>query len=276
MGLFTFIESNITHTSRNRLSKFQQLMLAVVKLRLNLTIQDLSYRFRISIATASQTFLNMTDILFIRLKPLVCWPDREDLRKTTPMCFQANFGTTVAIILDCFEIFIDRPSNLMAHAQKTWSSYKHHNTAKYMIGIAPQGVISYISNGWGGRVSDKFITEHCGILNKLLPGDIVLADRGFDVQDSVGMMCAKVVTPAFTKGKKQLSQLEVESMRKIANVHIHVEHVIGCVRQKYSILQGTQPLDYLIHHEKDCPPLNKIVTICCGLTNLCDSVVPFE
>ena len=193
------------------------------------------------------------------------------------MCFRTNFGTTVAIILDCFEIFIDRPSNLMARVQ-TWSSYKHHNTAKYLIGITPQGVISYISYGWGGRVSDKFITEHCGILNKLLPGDVVLADRGFDTQDSVGMMCAKVVIPAFTKGKKQLSPLEVESTRKIANVRIHVERVIGCVRQKYSILQGIQPLDYLLplSHEKDCPTLDKIVMICCGLTNLCESVIPFE
>ena len=27
-------------------------------------------------------------------------------------------------------------------------------------------------------MSDKFLTEHCGILDKLLPGDVVLADRG--------------------------------------------------------------------------------------------------
>ena len=80
----------------------------------------------------------------------------------------------------------------MAHAQ-TWLLYKHHNTAKYLIGISPQGIISYISNGCrGGCVGDKYITEHYGILSKLLPGDLVIADRGFDVQDSVGMVCAKV------------------------------------------------------------------------------------
>ena len=79
MGLFSFLESNISHTSRNRLSKFQQLLLTLIKLRLNLTIQDIAYRFRISVATASRTFLNIIDVLFIRLKPLVCWPDRDDL-----------------------------------------------------------------------------------------------------------------------------------------------------------------------------------------------------
>ena len=54
-------------------------------------------------------------------------------------------------------------------------------------------------------MSDKHLTENCGILTKLLPGDTVLADRGFDIQESVGLMCAEVKIPAFTRGKTQLS-----------------------------------------------------------------------
>ena len=71
-----------------------------------------------------------------------------------------------------------------------------------------------------GRKSDKFLTEHCGILNYLLPADIVLADRGFDIADSVGMQQAHLHIPAFTRGKSQLSALEVERV-----VRIHVEQV---------------------------------------------------
>lgn len=84
----------------------------------------------------------------------------------------------------------------------TWSNYKHHNTLKCLIGITPQGSISFISRAWGGRVSDKYLTEHCNILRKLLPGDIVLADRGFDIADSVALQQAKLHIPAFTRGKK--------------------------------------------------------------------------
>jgi len=192
-----------------------------------------------------------------------------------PMEFRKSFGLKVAIIIDCFEIFIERPSNLLARAE-TWSSYKHHNTIKYLIGITPQGAVSFLSKGWGGRVSDKKITEKCGPLSKLLPGDVVLADRGFDISDSVGLMCAEVKIPAFTQGRSQLSPLEVESTRKIASVRIHVERVIGLVRNKYTILQDTLPIDFLQSNAGKDPLVDEIVTVCCSLTNLCESVVPFN
>ena len=54
---------------------------------------------------------------------------------------------------------------------------------------------------WGGQVSDKHLTEHNGLLEKLLPGDIMLVDLGFDIGDSVSVMQAKLHILAFTKGK---------------------------------------------------------------------------
>ncbi|XP_065885888.1 uncharacterized protein [Dysidea avara] len=212
----------------------------------------------------------------IRLQKLIVWPDRDSLRKTMPKCFQTAFGKSVAIIIDCFEVFIERPSNLEARAV-TWSNYKHKNTAKILLGIVPQGVVAFVSDAWGGRVSDKYLTEHCGLLSKLLPGDIVLADRGFDIAESVGVMQARLHIPAFTKGKDQLSALEVEQTRSIANVRIHVERVIGLVRQKYSILQSTIPIHFVkCRHGEDIPLIDRIVRVSCALTNICNSVVPFD
>ena len=51
-------------------------------------------------------------------------------------------------------------------------------------------------------MSDVHITETCGILEYLQPEDVILADRGFNIHDSVSLYCAKVKLPPFTRGKK--------------------------------------------------------------------------
>ena len=115
----------------------------------------------------------------VRLAPLVSWPDQDDLWRPMPQCFQESFGRNLSAIIDCFEVFINRPSGLYAKAQ-TFSSYKNHNTVKVLIAITPQGTISFVSKAWGGRTSDKFLTENCGILKNIVPGDLVLTDGGFN------------------------------------------------------------------------------------------------
>ena len=97
--------------------------------------------------------------------------------------FQARFSRSVCII-DCSEIFIQRPTSLIARAQP-YSSYKGHNTVKFFLAINPTGTIIFLSKCWGGRVSDKHLTNECGFYRKLLPGDLVLADRGFDITDEL-------------------------------------------------------------------------------------------
>ena len=99
-----------------------------------------------------------------------------------------------------------------------------------------------------------------------------MADRGFDIKESVGLYCATVTIPAFTKGKKQLEGIEVEQTRTIANVRIHVERVIGNIRKKYKILSTTQPVDYITTKNNT----DMMVTVCCALSNICNSVVPFD
>ena len=71
------------------------------------------------------------------------------------------------------------------------------------ISITIQGVISFVSKAWGDRTPHKHLTENCGVMKYLLPGDVILlADRGFDIGDSAALFGATVEIPAFTKGKK--------------------------------------------------------------------------
>ena len=125
--VFVFIKDHLGN--RKVLSPFQQLLMTLMRLRLNLSGQDLAYRFGVHKSTVSRTFMQVIDLLYIRLKPHIIWPERDVLRRTMPMDFRKHCPTCT-VIIDCFETFVERPSNLLARAQ-TYSSYKHH-TAKYL------------------------------------------------------------------------------------------------------------------------------------------------
>ncbi|CAH3135034.1 unnamed protein product, partial [Porites lobata] len=264
---FEFVSPYVTRRTKT-LSLFQGFVMVLIKLRLNVPNLDLAYRFEVSLSTVSRVFKAWMEVLDVRLSPLISWPEREELWRTMPRCFQYTFGKATTIIIDCFEIYIDRPSNLLARAQ-TYSHYKSHNTVKVLIGITPQGSVCFVSKAWGGRTSDKYLTEHCGMLKNLRPGDLVMADRGFTIEENLSLYQAKLAIPAFTKGKSQLDPVSVEKTRGIANVRIHVERVIGLLRQKYSVLQNKE-------RNRCCPMVDRLIRICCALINLCPSVVPFD
>ena len=198
MALYNFICPCVKESLAG-LPRFQQFLVVLIKLCLNIRNQYLGYQFGVHHSTISRYFKKWMDVMYVRMKPLIKWPEREELLKTMPIEFRKAFKKCI-VIIDCFEVFIERPS-LKARAQ-TWSNYKHHNTVKFLIGIEPQGCISFISKGWGGRVSDKHLTENCGILDNMIPGDVILADRGFIVHEAAGVFCAEVKMPPFTKGKK--------------------------------------------------------------------------
>ena len=138
-------------------------------------------------------------------------------------------------------------------------------TIKFLTGITPEGSVSFLSRAYCGRISDKHITDHSGFLEKILPSDIVLADRGFDIQESVGLKGAEVKSPSFTKRRAQMNAFEIESTRNIAHVRIHVERVIGLVRNKYTILSGILPLDYMQSSGSEIPILLIRLPLCAAV-----------
>lgn len=122
-------------------------------------------------------------------------------------------------------------------------------------------------------MSDKEIVEKSDLIDYLPPGDLILADRGFTCDEYAGMALAEVKTPPFTKGKKQLEKVDVDWSRELSLVRIHVERVIGVLKQKYTILQ-VLPISLIMDNNDTQATVDKIVKVCCALVNLCPSVVP--
>jgi len=89
------------------------------------------------------------------------------------------------------------------------------------------------------------------------------------------MVLAEVKTLPFTKGRKQLEKQEVDWSRELSIVRIHVERVIGLLKQKYTILQGTLPISLISNDNTDnVTTIDNVV--CSALINMCPPIVPVE
>lgn len=242
-----------------KLDPFNQLFMTLIKLRLNTLERDLSIRFGISIAVVSKYFITWVNFLYCHLCEIQWLPDVTQVKSTLPHSFKDKYPNTY-IILDATEIFIETPNDL--HAQSsTWSNYKHHNTAKFLVGCTPNGAISFISPLYVGSISDVELTKVSGLIEQLKgkANISVMADRGFTIRDQLRPINVELNIPPFIDGRGQLPASEVLEGRKIASVRIHVERAINRIKN-FSILKGSLPLTLV-------RMANQIVCVCCWLVN---------
>lgn len=256
----------------NELSPFQMVLLTLARLRLDLSVQHLSHLFNVSADALSTTFANTVEVLYAHLHPLVHWPERHRLQVTMPGEFLKAFGEGFAIILDCFEVHTEGISHSQDAQNFNHDDNKH--TKKYLIGITPQRSITFISRGWEWHDSDMHITENCGLLSKLLPGDVVLASRGFGIQGREGLMCAEVRDSAWQEAGRQLDAKGIEDTQAIEHIWSHVKTVTDGMQSKYTMLQKRVPFSLLLPCEgEELTLLDKVVTVCCILHNMSPSVL---
>lgn len=247
-----------SYSSNTSLSPINQLLAVLIRNKLGLFVQDVGDRFGISTSTFSKYYTTWICLLYEELKALNPFPSRDIINRTMPSQFKKKYPTT-RIILDCTEIFTQRSSSL-TNQSLTFSNYKNHNTIKFLIGITPAGAISYVSEAWGGRVSDRQLTEECGLLDLLEPGDSVMADKGFTIADLLEKRGCTLNIPPFRGNTIQFTTEDVHETQEIASLRIHVERKIGRVKN-FHIFDGILPLSL-------APLATKVFKVCCWLTNL--------
>jgi len=231
------------------------------KVRLNESFAMLGIEFGISEYRASEIFRTYVSFIGDHLKELVFWPDSDKIKQNLPIAFRKNYSKVESII-DCLEIEIEKPSNPI-HQALTWSSYKSANTLKYLISITPDGLVNFISKGFGGRTTDEAITEKSGFYDKLKAGIHVMADRGFKrIERMILKAKCFLVRPASVSRGVKLAKKSVIESRKISGCRIHVERGIRRIRE-FKFLSPHSCIDSkLIKYSDDC------MNIACGLVNL--------
>lgn len=237
-----------------------QLLLTLMKLKLNLKDFDLAERFGISKTTVGiifRTFIHALHELLIEgiMESKNGIPSTEKCSGSLPESFKEF--KHCRLVMDATEISQDIPSNLNEN-QLGYSSYKGRHTLKSVTCVSPNAALVYASPLYPGSTSDVAIVKHCKILDKLIPGDLIIADKGFTIYDQLPAGVSLNIPP-FLTGKSQFTQSEANIAVKIARARIHVERANERVKN----------FAFLSHIPASYRNISsRIFQVCCYLINL--------
>lgn len=236
-----------------KIRKVDRLLIFLMKMKTGLSYIALGILFGINRTSSKRIFTSTLMLLVQKCQQVVTWPTKSSIIATMPPVFFKHYPNC-RVIIDCTEAKIEQPARI-DHRVHMYSHYKGGFTIKFLIGIAPNGAITFVSKCYGGRSSDTHITNDCGLLNYLEPGDVVLADKGFPGIKSDNALF--VLPPFLNDG--HLTEEQVHETYNVASVRIHVERSIQRVKN-YNILQKLK--SHLL------PYVDDIVFMSCVLANL--------
>ena len=239
-----------------RLPLVDELFLYCCRVAIGMKEKVIADIFGISTTTVSRVIITWTNYLFLVLGSVPIWMTRERVQATMPSKF-AQYCPNLRVILDCTEIRCEAPSSLTLQSE-TFSHYKNTNTFKGLIGIAPCGVITFISKLYTGSISDREITQQSGILGLLQPGDACMADKGFVIDKMLSEVGATLIMPPFKRGAR-FTREDTEKTQNIARLRILVERAIRRVKE-YHIWDTTIPLTL-------SGSVNQLWVNCCLMSN---------
>ena len=136
---------------RRKLTPVEEFFMVMCCLQRGFALQHLSHLFGVATSTVSQIFTAWVNFMYLKFAQINIWPSREVVTKTMPEVFKDKYT----------EIKCEIPSSLLLN-KELFSSYKNHTTLKGLIGIAPNGAVTFISQLY--TASDREIVIRSGLL----------------------------------------------------------------------------------------------------------------
>lgn len=239
--VFTQIEKSPHKTIDCCLSERDQLLITLMKNKRNFETADFGILFRVEKNLIFEIMKTWTDTLYSGFKGTDGWSINKPTRE--------HFHTTM---LACLDIPLENPE------------YQEYKQMKSLIAMDEAGCIIFISDIYSADIEERELVEITGILEKLNPGDCVLADESFDIAYLMEEKKVLLNWPPIYRNKDKLTGKEIKKGDDLIKQNqLTVKEVIKAVREFKIITDIVQPHMW--------PMLNKIHFICLSLVNLKES-----
>lgn len=219
-----------------------ELFLFLCRVVTGLQEKTLSSIFEVSLVTVNRVILTWTSYLHQVLESLSLRMTREQVQATMPDDIKL-FYPQLRVIIHCTEISCETASIQS-------ETPKNHTNFKALLGISPCGVVTFVSELYPGSISDGEITRRSHILQLLKPGDAVMADEGFQIEEMLSEVGATMLVPPLK------DTLETQAFAQLRGL---VDRAIRRVKE-YQIWDGVVPLSL-------AGSVSQLWAICCLMAN---------
>lgn len=157
------------------------ILLTYIQLRVCISFRDLAKVFESNLEHVHTCFMSTINTIKKTLGSVIYWPSREETEMTIPKFFKPAYSNVRTIF-----------TNLVVQTNEVYQQ-------RYVIGFAPSGFVSYISNGYNAVVySDERIFREEKIRQRFERNqDALMVLDGFPIENLLGINNFRVFRPPF-------------------------------------------------------------------------------
>lgn len=230
-------------------NKYEALAIFLMKLRKQLTYQDLASLFKLSATTIKRRYEDAREYLhrFVAKNFGIERCSRGVVKENSTRIADALLdrrGESVIAIFDGTYIYQQKSSNF-EYQKQSYSEQKARNLYKPFLVVCPNGYIIDVFGPYRANESDGTILNDLLDINQhfqdfFKQDDIFICDRGFrNSRDAVMRRDIRFVSPSLVVGQSQHTTEQANASRKVTKIRYVIEVINGHLKNRFKGFYNT-------------------------------------
>ncbi|XP_045764897.1 uncharacterized protein LOC123867083 isoform X2 [Maniola jurtina] len=216
----------------DHLDTLEQFCMVLLWLSKHREFQDVALTYRTSTKQVANILIAWIRFMALQWRAIKLKIDRKAVSYYMSLDYNDKYPYN-RVIIDANEC-LDKPPRLL-------SAYENKNTIKLLIGMAPNGLITYLSPCSGDSDSDRQLDERSSSNDEMM-------DKELNVQDIFLSHGIKVGPIPSKKYNKVIPDILTKAS-KIANKKVHIEGILEMLKSYKILTQPMTPIEKGVSNE---------------------------